>query len=57
VPNAGGFARSLHEAITSVTVRRWPSYLGGVDQFVDSTRVLDDISRCRAIAAVYREND
>lgn len=45
------FATALLEAVGSAEVRSFPLHLGGVDQFVDSTDVLDDPSRLGRLKA------
>ena len=53
VPHSGRFTEALHEAIQSEAIRSLPRHVGGIDQFVDSTDVLSNIQRCKALAAVY----
>lgn len=53
VPHSGRFTKALHKAIQSEAIRSLPRHVGGVDQFVDSTDVLSNIQRCKALAAIY----
>ncbi len=48
VLDAGRFAAALRDGIGDPEVRALP-VLGGVDQFADSTALLGDIPRCRAV--------
>jgi Domain of unknown function (DUF4037) len=48
VLDAGRFATALHATINDPDVRALP-LLGGIDQFADSTALLGDIARCRAV--------
>jgi hypothetical protein len=47
------FAEAIYAAIESPMVRAFPPYVGGVDQFADSTDVLDDLPRAQAVAAIF----
>jgi hypothetical protein len=47
------FVDALRAAIADPEVRALPAHLGSVDQFVDSTDVLDDLSRLRQLRALY----
>jgi len=55
VIHGDAFADALLEAITDPEVRRLPAYLGSVDEFVDSTDVLENIPRCRHLQRLYKE--
>jgi hypothetical protein len=47
------FADALRDQISDGRVRRLPPGVGGIDQFVDSTPVLEEYHLRRALAAVY----
>lgn len=47
------FAAALQDQIRDSRVRRWPPYIGSVDQFVDSTDVLSNSQRRRALKALF----
>jgi len=53
VPHAMRFVDALLGAVESPTVRALPAYVGAVDQFADSTDILDEVSRAQALMAVY----
>ena len=53
VPRSGSFAEALHAAIQSPEVRALPKYLGGIDQFVDSTDVLSWPQKADRIKTMY----
>jgi hypothetical protein len=53
VPHAMRFAEAIYAAIESPTVRAFPPYVGAVDQFADSTDVLDDLPKAQALAAIF----
>ena len=53
VPHAMRFAEAIYATIESPTVRAFPPYVGAVDQFADSTDVLDDLPRAQALAAIF----
>jgi hypothetical protein len=53
VPHAMRFAEAIYAAIDSPTVRALPPYVGGVDQFADSTDVLDDLPKARALMGIF----
>lgn len=55
VIHSGRFVEALRNAIVSEEVRRLPEHLGSVNQFVDSTDVLDEISRLRRLRVMYLE--
>ena len=48
-------ARAIWDVIQDQEVRRLPFGLGKVDQYVDSTDILSDPSRCRQLAVLYAE--
>ena len=54
VPHAGRFADALYASVRSDAVKRLPKHVGAVWQFSNSTDVLDDVARCRAVAHVIR---
>ncbi len=47
------FAAALHGAIRDDRIRRFPPYLGGVDQFADATDLLSYADRRRRARALY----
>ena len=53
VPHAGRFVDALRAAIDSKLP--FPKNVGGINQFIDNTDVLDDIGRCRTLASIYGE--
>lgn len=53
VPHAMRFVDALHGAIQSPGVRALPPYVGSVDQFADSTDILDELSMVQALAPIY----
>ena len=55
VLQSGRFVEALQAAITDATILRLPPYLGSVDQFVDSTDVLDRMERMRKLKRIYEE--
>jgi len=57
VPHAMRFADALHAAIESPAVRAVPPHVGAVDQFADSTDILDDLSKVHALTTVYDARD
>lgn len=54
VPHSGRFVEALHAAIQSAEVKTWPRHIGAIDQFVDSTDVLDSPERCRQLDVIYK---
>ncbi len=56
VPHAGRFADALYHEICIPEVKAWPEDVGAVWQFADSTDVLDNVGRCRALVqAIFPE--
>jgi hypothetical protein len=55
VIHSGQFVEAIQAAITDEAVRRLPLNLGSVDQFVDSTDVLDEVKRLRKLKSIYEE--
>jgi len=53
VPHAMRFVDALLSAIESPTVRALPPYVGAVDQFADSTDILDELSIMHALTPIY----
>jgi hypothetical protein len=53
VPHAMRYVDALLEAIESPVIRALPSHIGSVDQFADSTDILDDVTKTRTLTAVY----
>jgi hypothetical protein len=53
VPHAMRFVDALLGAIESPAIRALPPYLGAVDQFADSTDILDELSMMQGLTAVY----
>jgi hypothetical protein len=53
VPHAMRFVDALMGALESPTLRSLPPYVGSVDQFADSTDVLDDIPMAQALMSIY----
>jgi hypothetical protein len=53
VPHSSRFVEALHGAIQSEAVKVLPPYAGSIDQFVDSTDVLESPVRCRQLAVIY----
>ncbi len=53
VPHAMRFTGALLGAIESPTVRALAPYVGAVDQFADSTDILDDVAKAQALTAIY----
>ncbi|MBN1642218.1 MAG: DUF4037 domain-containing protein [Anaerolineae bacterium] len=53
VIDADRFARALRAAIVDPAVRALPAHVGSVDQFVDSTDVLDHLGHMRRLRAIY----
>lgn len=53
VPHAMRFVDALMGAIDSPALRAIPPYVGAVDQFADSTDILDDLPKAQALLAVY----
>ena len=51
--HAGRFVEALRAAIVSDEVLHLPAHLGSVNQFVDSTDVLDEIDRLRQLKPIY----
>jgi hypothetical protein len=47
------FAKAIHEAIHDEEVRALPAHVGGIDQWVDSTDVLDEPERFGHLRAMY----
>ncbi len=56
VIHAERFERALLEAICDPAVAALPQYLGGVDQFVDTTDLLSEPTRLDAVATLFRED-
>jgi hypothetical protein len=50
-------ARGIWEVIQDPAVKALPYGMGKVDQFADSTDVLDSTGRCRALSHVYEQTD
>jgi hypothetical protein len=57
VPQAGLFVEALHLEIQSQEVRDLPLHVGSVDQFVDSTDILDVPARCRKLGVMYTDTE
>lgn len=55
VPQSESFVEALRAAIQSPEVRNLPPYVGGVDQYVDSTDILDVPTRSRALGVLYTD--
>ena len=55
VLQSGRFADAIHTAITDEYVKRLPPYLGSIEQFVDSTDVLERNERITRLRAMYEE--
>lgn len=55
VPHADRFAAALLAEIESEEVQSLPVYLGGIDQYVDSTDTLDNPRRLGKLKALYQE--
>jgi hypothetical protein len=53
--HADRFATAIREAIHDEQVRALPAHVGGIDQWVDSTDVLDEPERSCSLGVVYRE--
>ena len=53
VPHAMRFAEALYAVIESAAVRALPPFVGAVDQFADSTDILDDLPKTAALTAIY----
>jgi hypothetical protein len=53
VPHAMRFVDALHGAVRSPAVRALPPHVGSVDQFVDSTDILDELPVAPALMSVY----
>ena len=53
VPEADLFSAALYSKIESESVLKWPKNIGSVGKFVHSTDVLDNISHCKKLAAIY----
>jgi hypothetical protein len=56
VPHAMRFVDALLRGVESPAVRALPPHTGAVDQFADSTDLLDELSMMQALAAVYDVN-
>jgi hypothetical protein len=54
VPHAQRYVQALRARIESPRVLALPPYVGAVDQFTDSTDVLDDLAMVRGLTGVYR---
>ncbi len=55
VIHAEAFAEALWKQITSPEVKRLAFLVGSVDQFADSTDVLDSVPRCRRLRQLYED--
>lgn len=55
VIHADKFAEAIRRAIVSEEVRRLPAHAGGIDQWVDSTDVLDEPARFAALRTTYED--
>ena len=53
VPHAMRFVDALLGAIESPAVRALRPYVGAVDQFADSTDILDELSVTQSLTAAY----
>jgi hypothetical protein len=53
VPHAMRFVDAVLRAIESPLIRTLPPHIGSVDQFADSTDILDDIAKTRTLTAIY----
>jgi hypothetical protein len=53
VAQADLYADALRAAITDERVRALPAPIGGVDQYIDATDVLDDLDRLDRLKALY----
>jgi len=54
VIHSSRFVEAIQAAITGEAVRQLPINLGSVDQFVDSTDVLDDVEKLGILKAIYK---
>jgi hypothetical protein len=48
------FAKALKQAIKDPKIKRIKTDVGSVDQFTDSTNVVEDLALCKKLRAVYR---
>jgi hypothetical protein len=55
VSQSGQYVAAIHAAIQSPDVRAWPAHVGSVDQFVDSTDILESPARCRRLSPIYEQ--
>jgi hypothetical protein len=55
--HAEDFVAAILDTIADPDVRAWPSHLGAIDQFVDSTDVLDNPTRFKQFKLMYRQLD
>lgn len=53
VIHAGAFAEALHASISDPAVRALPAWMGGIDQWVDSTDVLSYPAEYRKLIGMY----
>jgi len=49
------FAKAIKQAIKDPEVKRIKTDVGSVDQFTDSTNVVEDLALCKKLLAVYQE--
>jgi len=49
------FAKAIKQAIKDPEVRRIKTDVGSVDQFTDSTNVVEDLALCKKLLGVYQE--
>ena len=54
VIHADKFSEEIRKAIKSPAVRKLKPHVGSVDQFTDSTDVLNDMKLCSDLKSVYR---
>ncbi|HEY3341622.1 MAG TPA: DUF4037 domain-containing protein, partial [Anaerolineae bacterium] len=55
VPQSDRIVEALHAAIVAPEVRNLPPHIGSIDQFVDSTDILDTPERCKRLTVIYAE--
>ena len=48
------FAKAIKQAIKDLKVKRIKTNVGSIDQFTDSTNVVEDLVLCKKLRAIYQ---
>lgn len=57
VIHGDNFASAIKKSIKDPQVKRLTTDVGSIDQFIDSTDVINNLTLCRHLSVVYRQNE